>query len=167
MPDLDLYQGAYTGPQIDSSLAKVVGADTTPVAGSINLITSGGVKAALDQKSPAGSTYANLFQGQEGSYPDIMQANTITLNEDVSHFKFLVLHIFYSSISSSNRGLVMIPVIRNVTARIPIAPSNHLGYVAFTINATTFEISAGGVLQPDGTFSTATPVLLVNVFGVR
>lgn len=27
MPDLDLYQGAYTGPQIDSAIAKVINAN--------------------------------------------------------------------------------------------------------------------------------------------
>ena len=48
MADLDLYQGAYTGPQIDAALAKVVGMDATPTAGSNNTVSSGGVKSAID-----------------------------------------------------------------------------------------------------------------------
>lgn len=53
MADLDFYQGAYTGPQIDAALAKVVGMDATPTAGSNNTVSSGGIKSALDDKQDA------------------------------------------------------------------------------------------------------------------
>lgn len=48
MNELEFYDGAYTGQQIDSAIGKVVNADSTPTANSTNMITSGGVKSAFD-----------------------------------------------------------------------------------------------------------------------
>lgn len=42
------YKSTHTGSQLDSALDKVLNPDTTPESGSTNLITSGGVKAALE-----------------------------------------------------------------------------------------------------------------------
>lgn len=44
------YDSSYTGAQIDSSVGKVLSPDSTPTQSSGNLVTSGGVKAALDGK---------------------------------------------------------------------------------------------------------------------
>jgi hypothetical protein len=48
---MGMYKSAYTGPQIDSAVGKALNPDTTPTAGSINLLTSGGAAAKL---APAG-----------------------------------------------------------------------------------------------------------------
>lgn len=45
------YKSIHTGPQIDSGVSRALNPDTTPAAGSSNLITSGGVKSALDDKA--------------------------------------------------------------------------------------------------------------------
>lgn len=47
MDELSFYDGAYTGQEIDSAIGKVRNPDTTPTASSFELVTSGGVKAAL------------------------------------------------------------------------------------------------------------------------
>lgn len=44
MPD---YNSSYTGPQIDEAVGKALSPDTTPTQNSSNLVTSGGVQAAL------------------------------------------------------------------------------------------------------------------------
>lgn len=44
------YKSEYSGDQIDAAIGKVRNPDSTPTASSDNLVTSGGVKAALDQK---------------------------------------------------------------------------------------------------------------------
>jgi hypothetical protein len=86
MADLDLYQGAYTGPEIDAALAKVVGMDATPTAGSNNTVSSGGVKSALDAAAAVmqgvysralavnGSGTLNInFSGDEGIFVVFMR----------------------------------------------------------------------------------------------
>lgn len=48
MNESEFYDGAYTGQQIDSAVGKVVNADATPTLNSTNMVTSGGVKSALN-----------------------------------------------------------------------------------------------------------------------
>ena len=47
---------SYDTPEVEALLGKVENPDTTPTAESGNLITSGGVKTALDKKYEAKST---------------------------------------------------------------------------------------------------------------
>lgn len=42
------YNSAYTGAQIDSAVGKALNPQTTPTSGSNELISSGGVKSAID-----------------------------------------------------------------------------------------------------------------------
>ena len=81
MPDLDLYQGAYTGPQIDAAIAKVQGADATPTAGSTNLVISGGVKAAITENNTL--EWRNLSPLESGNTGQIRYA------KDAHGVKFL------------------------------------------------------------------------------
>lgn len=45
---VSFWNSSFTGAQIDDALNKVINADTTPTANSTKMITSGGVKSALD-----------------------------------------------------------------------------------------------------------------------
>ena len=45
---VSFWNSSFTGTQIDDALNKVINADTTPTANSTKMITSGGVKTALD-----------------------------------------------------------------------------------------------------------------------
>lgn len=47
MDELELYNGAYIGPQIDEAIGKALNPDATPTQNSTALITSGGVKSAI------------------------------------------------------------------------------------------------------------------------
>jgi len=49
------YNSLHTGQQIDAAITKVENPDSTPTASSSALVTSGGVKAALDLKAPLAS----------------------------------------------------------------------------------------------------------------
>ena len=45
---VSFWNSSFTGTQIDDALNKVINADTTPTANSTKMITSGGVKSALN-----------------------------------------------------------------------------------------------------------------------
>ena len=49
-----------TATEIDSAISRVVSAETEPTSGSQNMVTSGGVKAAIDSLSTGGITASSL-----------------------------------------------------------------------------------------------------------
>lgn len=55
------YNSSYTGPQIDTAVGKALNPDTTPTENSTNLITSGGVYAAL---SGGGVDFLTVVDGK-------------------------------------------------------------------------------------------------------
>lgn len=54
------YTLSNTATQIDSAITRVVSADSEPTANSQNMVTSGGVKAAIDSLSQGGVTASSL-----------------------------------------------------------------------------------------------------------
>ena len=92
MSELEFYDGAYTGAQIDSAIAKVVNADTTPAAGSPALITSGAVKNAITNTEKASPfTFSSGLSGTAKVY---FSAGAATV------------YITTNSISLANGGVV-------------------------------------------------------------
>lgn len=63
------YKSEYSGDQIDAAIGKVRNPDSTPTASSDNLVTSGGVKAALDTKQAAIDDLATIrSNATDGKY---------------------------------------------------------------------------------------------------
>ena len=71
------YRSEYSGEQIDAAIEKVHNADSTPTAGSEKMVTSGGVKAALNLKTDDNTLKA---VAKSGSYNDLSD------KPDLSHF---------------------------------------------------------------------------------
>lgn len=76
------YPLTQSGAEVQALLNKVQTPDTTPTAGSQNLITSGGVKAALDQKAAKSDVDAI-----EGKIPaSASSSNKMTTQADIADF---------------------------------------------------------------------------------
>ena len=56
-----------TATEIDSAISRVVSAETEPTSGSQNMVTSGGVKAAIDSLNDREKTIINLRKFREKS----------------------------------------------------------------------------------------------------
>lgn len=78
------YNSAYTGAQIDTAVGKALNPQTTPTAGSASLITSGGVKSALDaaatkydfQTTNVGDERNTLYAWDSSSIPSFSPEQT-------------------------------------------------------------------------------------------
>lgn len=65
MDDVVSYNSTHTGAQIDAAVKFGMAPDSTPIAGSTKGVTSGGVKAALDQKQDSIIIDSQPVQGSE------------------------------------------------------------------------------------------------------
>ena len=71
------YKSEYSGDQIDAAIGKVRTPDSTPTASSDNLVTSGGVKAALDQKQAVINDLSTIRQGASDGTAALTATNEI------------------------------------------------------------------------------------------
>lgn len=79
---VSFWNSSYSGTQIDNAIGKVLSPDSTPTENSTNLVTSGGVKSALDamQTTTTGSlTLANGLTVGTAAYAICGKVMQITL----------------------------------------------------------------------------------------
>lgn len=71
---VSFWNSSFTGAQIDDALNKVINADTTPTANSTKMITSGGVKSALNNAKALSFTITLTANGWSNNSQTISSA---------------------------------------------------------------------------------------------
>lgn len=82
LQSVEKYSSIYSGQQIDTAVGKALNPDTTPTASSSALITSGGVKSALDSLFTTG---VQLYSG------NIQVGSNITLSDNINNYRAYTL----------------------------------------------------------------------------
>lgn len=125
----------------DTTIATSIGIDSTPTTNSTNLVTSGGVKSALDNKANSSdlSTVATT-----GSYNDLsnkptiptVNNSTITIQKNGSTVNSFTLN------QSSNKTInITVPTTASDVSALP-ASTKYGASLSVSINSTTYVVTA-------------------------
>lgn len=137
---IEKIKGAFIA-KTDTTIATSIGIDSTPTTNSTNLVTSGGVKSALDNKANSSdlSTVATT-----GSYNDLsnkptiptVNNSTITIQKNSSTVNSFTLN------QSSNKTInITVPTTASDVSALP-ASTKYGASLSVSIDSTTYVVTA-------------------------